>query len=200
MISRIRAQLDKQCSVRKSPYCDHIIAMRIQGVPYKDIEKFLAEQGPQHRIPTATIWRNFQTAKLRVNVSYAVEEAERWGGSPKDLDIALETASQVLAQRRRIDDLVKAELIKKKANPNFNDKRIRAEMETLNNLIRTYFSMLKSPMEAAEERAKADQMMNGVNPKTLLSEDGEKLIAEMILNGEIKIGGDGDHAPTKLVQ
>jgi hypothetical protein len=61
MIARVRARLPKNCSVRLSKYCDHIIAMRMQGLPFHQIETWLTEQGEAQRIPATTIWRNLQS-------------------------------------------------------------------------------------------------------------------------------------------
>jgi hypothetical protein len=188
MISKIRSKMPPNCSVRKSPYCDMIIAQRLQGVPYRSIKQFLDGQGMQHSIPVATIARNLDCAKEAIELPYAEELAERWGGSI-DLDAIRMLAGQILLQRRRIDKMVKAEVEKQKTNANFFDKRIRAEMETFQNQLKSYQSQLKDPILAARERYQADGIVQA--SELTLTAEGEKQLTDLVLSGQLRLG-DGD--------
>lgn len=186
MISRIKARLPKNCSVKMSPYVDYILAQRMQGVPYQAIEKWLKERGTEFRIPAATIWRNIKATKIRINLPYAEELAEQWGGQI-DLDLARELSRQILVQRQRVDHMVQQEVEKRKSMPTYTNKWIRAEMETLNSLIHGLAAMLKSPMAAAEERAKADALVKKLGDGLQMDEATEKVLVEMILSGGLKV-------------
>jgi len=196
MISRIRHKMPPNCAVRKSNYCDHIIAMRMQGIAFLKIEEFLISQGKNFRISAPTIWRCFEHANkagVTVELPLAEEMKERWGGSI-DLDLATELGNQVLIQRKRIDALVRQEMKAQETNPRHFNKLIRAEMETLNSLIGNLNKMMKTPIDAAEERAKADDIRKGVNPDIdALTPDAEALMTDLILNGDLKVNsGDSD--------
>jgi hypothetical protein len=196
MIARVRSRLPKDCSVRKSQYCDYVIAQRLQGIPYHAIEKWLGEKGKEHRIPQATLWRNFRATKIRIELPYAEELAEQWGGSI-DMDLARELTRQILTQRRRVDHMVVQEAKKRDQAPLYTNRLIRAEMETLNNLIANLHKMMKSPMEAAEERAKAAGLLKKVTGEMDMTEEGENALVEMILSGALKLGGTDEGSPSK---
>lgn len=189
MISRIRSNLPRNCSVKKSPFCDHIIGMRLQGISYHQIEDFLKKQGKEFRIPSTTVWRNLEATKLQVELPYAEELKERWGGK-FDLDVAKELANQILVQRKRVDQMVRHEQERKINNPGFYNKAIRAEMETLTNTLRCLKDMMKSPDEAVRERVAADGMAKALDPSFEVDKDTADLLQEMILSGEFKINGD----------
>lgn len=196
MISRVKARLPKNCSVKMSPYCDYIIAQRLQGVPYQAIEKWLKERGQDFRIPAATIWRNIRATKIRINLPYAEELAEQWGGQI-DLDLARELSRQILVQRQRVDHMVQQEADKRKSMPTFTNKLIRAEMETLNSLIHSLAGMLKNPMAAAEERAKADALVRKLGDGMDMTPEAEGVLTEMILSGGLKIASEQNPLPLK---
>jgi len=197
MISRIRSKMPPNCAVRKSPYCDFIIAMRMQGIAFLKIEEFLISQDKKLRISAPTIWRCFEHANkagMTVELPLAEELKERWGGSI-DLDLANEMAGQVLLQRQRIDKMIRQEQKVQESKPGQFNKLIRAEMETLNSLVSTLNKMLKSPVEAAEERAKADDIRKGVAPEfEALTPDAEAMMTDMILGGDLKVdSGNSDN-------
>lgn len=198
MISRVRARLPRNSSVRMSQFCDHIIAMRLQGVPYHGIEKWLQSKGKEFRIPAATIWRNFKATKIKIVLPYAEELAEKWGGGI-DIDLARELSRQILVQRNRVDHMVIQEAEKRKTSPMFTNKLIRAEMETLNNLIHSMTMMLKSPMEAADERARAESLLKKVGGELELNEAAQNTLVDMILSGDLKIGGGDEPKPVGAV-
>lgn len=181
-ILRLKRKLNPKSSVAKSPFCDVIISMRMQGVNYHRIEKWLEQQGKEHRIPASTICRN--TKHLEINLPYAEEMAERWGGRI-DLDLARELAGQIVLQRTRVDRLQKQEDATQQGNPKYSDKRIRSERELLTIMIKELHAMMKNPLEAAMEAVAADQQ-----GKVDMSQDAQEKVAEMILNGEIKLSAD----------
>lgn len=154
-ISRVKKGLPKNCAVMLSPFCDSIIAMKMQGLSYLQIEKFLITQGDQYRISAPTIWRNLKKSKVNVRLPYGEELAERWGGQI-DLDIARELSVQILVQKERLDKLIRSEAAKQRTNAHYHDKRIKQEQETLLQMMAKLQTMMKSPEEAAEERKRAD--------------------------------------------
>jgi hypothetical protein len=185
MIARIRAQLTPNCAVRLSPFCDWIIAQRMQGVPYRDIENWLIEQGAEHRISAPGIWKNFQKVKIQIEIPYAEELAERWGGAI-DLDLARVLQGEILAQRARIDRLMRNEKEQQKTKPTYHDKRISHERAALNDLIKTLHNMMKSPLEALKESEAADAAAAANN--LTISDDAKALVRQMLLDGDLKLG------------
>lgn len=185
MIARIRSRMSPNCAVRLSPYCDVIISMRMQGVPYRDIESWLVKQGEEHRVSAPTIWRNFKQTKLQVELPYAEELAERWGGRI-DLDVVRELAGQIISQRKRIDRLLRLEEEKQKTSLGYHDKRIRGERETMVMMLRSLQAMMASPEEAAKEGMRADQMARPLEIADM-SEDVLSLLRDALLSGELKI-------------
>lgn len=189
MILRIKRALNPNCSVAQSPYCEQIIAMRMQGVPYLQIERWLTKRGEEHRIPYATIFRNFKSVKnskhLRVELPLAEELAEQWGGA-FDFDAVRRLAGNMVLQQRRIDNMIRTEQRRQKENPNYSDKRIRAEMETLTLMTNSYNKLLKSPTEAAkelqEDRERASQGEVRLTPEAL------DAVEQLVLDGKINVG------------
>ena len=59
-ISRIRAKLSRKSRLRKSYYCDHIIALRLQGNSFSKISKWLMDQGEEFYISSVTLANNFK--------------------------------------------------------------------------------------------------------------------------------------------
>jgi len=186
MISRIKSRLAKNCAVKNSPFCEVIISMRMQGVDYRAIESWLIEQGPEHRISSVTIWRNLKSTKLKVELPYAEELAEKWGGRI-DLDLARELSGQIIAQRLRVDSLQRKEIEKQKTVPGYHDKRIMRERMALSDLVRNLHAMMKSPIDAAREAIEAGELGRSAQPT--LSITGEAAVRELILSGDLKLGG-----------
>ena len=144
MIARIRSRMSKRCAVRVSTFCDIIISMRMQGIPYRQIEAWLIEQGDEHRISAATILRNLTKTKLKVELSYAEELAEKWG-ERIDLDHARELAGQIIAQRQRVDKMQRLEIERQELNARYFDRRLKGERELLSKMIKDIAMMMKSP-------------------------------------------------------
>jgi len=179
-IAQLRKKLNPKSSVAKSPFCDVLLSMRMQGVNYHAMERWLIEQGQEQRIPASTIFRNMKG--IEVNLPYAEQLAERWGGRI-DLDLSRELAGQLIAQRMRVDKLQRQEEKLQETNARYLDKRLRGERELLASLIKDLHGMMKNPMEAAIEAMQADALTT-----MSISEDASALVTEMILNGEIKLG------------
>ena len=151
MIARIKARMNRNCAVRISPYCEVIVSMRMQGINFRSIEEWLIEQGPEHRISAATLCRNLKQSKMVVELNKAEELAEQWGGRI-DLDLVREISGQILLQRKRVDKLqVREEKRQAGGEINYLDKRIRQERALLVEMVKTLFSMMKTPLEAAVE-------------------------------------------------
>lgn len=184
MISRIKSRIPKNCAVAKSQFCEIIISMRMQGLHYKQIEQWLAEQGSEHRISAPTIWRNLKKTKLAVQLPYAEELVEQWGGRI-DLDLARELQGQIVAQRRRVDQMQRMEDERQKLNPRYFDKRLRGERETLVSLVKQLHSMMKSPLEAAQEALAARGLLG--RGEIRMSEDTAAVLTDMLLSGALKM-------------
>lgn len=158
--------------------------MRMQGVTYREIENWLAKQGAEERLGASTIFKNLKSAKMAVSLPYAEELAERWGGGIY-LDVVRELAGQILAQRNRVDALERHEKETQRRNPNFFDRRIKGERETLAALLKDYSVLtLKNPMEAAKERAAADKAAKE-GKELKITDDAAQLITNLILDGEL---------------
>ncbi len=193
MIARARASLKPNCQVRKSPYCDQIIAMRMQAVSYRDIETFLGDQGTQYTIPSATIHRNFKSCKLAVSLTKAEEMAEQWGGGI-DLDLVREMMDQALIQKKRIDHLVRHEGKKQLKDPGYSDRRIGNEMLIFQNLVKVVEPFLQTPDEGLASLHNGDVTIE-------LNEDAEALIVSMLLNGDMSYSvADTSKDMPKLVE
>lgn len=182
MIANVRRRLSKQCAVALSPFCDSIIAMRMQGVPLRDIEKWLIEQGQESRIPASTIFRNLKNVKIDVKLPLAEEIAERWGGAI-DIDMARELSGQVLIQRERIDKLVRRELDQQKTNLGYHDKRIHREQEMLVSLVAQLRQLVKDPDEALKERQRLDKERH--EESMVLTPEALNVIRGLILSGQM---------------
>lgn len=185
MISRVKSRLPKGCAVARSPFCEIIIAMRMQGVDFRSIEKFLISEGEEYRISAPTIHRNLARTKLAVELPYAEEVAERWGGRI-DLDLVREMSGQIMAQRQRIDRLQRAEVERQAKTPGYHDKRIRQERDSLSEMIKTLHGMMKSPLDAAREGMEADAILD--KGRTIaLTPDAAAVLKDMILSGELSL-------------
>lgn len=190
LIANVRARLNKKCAVRISPFCDYIIAMRMQGVPYKDVERWLVEQGQEYRISAATIWRNLKRTKMHVRLT-RIEEKLEAHGSVINLDIIREMSQNILVQKERIDQMVRTEAERRK-QPNFEnyiDKRIRQEMALMTDMVSKLHNMSRNTgEEALEEIKKALAEMD--EPESNVTADAAALIVDLILNDEISVGAE----------
>jgi len=191
-ISRIRGKLKPNGSVRRSPYCDILIAMKMQRVPDLKIEQWLIQQGAEFRIPASTLNRNFREVDLKVAIPYGEELAERWGGRI-DLDVARELQVQILAQRERVDAMQRAENKRREEGGDdaqfFFLKNLGNERKLLKEMLADLFRMMKSPLEAARERIMADKMDALVDQE--LDPETEKVLVDLLLAGKLNMTGSG---------
>jgi len=185
MIARIRARMSKNCAVRKSPYCDIIISMRMQGIPYRQIEAWLIDQADEYRISASTLMRNLTKTKLKVELSYAESLAEKWG-ERIDLDHARELAGQIIAQRQRVDKMQVLEIERQKESPRFFDRRLKGERELLSKMLKDMAQLMKSPLEAAQEAMEAGALMGAIGFK--MSEDATAMVKDLLLTGDLQYG------------
>jgi hypothetical protein len=195
LIARVRSRLNPQCAVRLSPYCDVIIAMRMQGVDFRGIEKWLLQQGDQFRIPPATLHRNLRATKLQVNLTYAEEMLERMGGQV-DIDLVTEMSKTVWTQKQRVDLLVRDEQTRR-AQPgseSYMDRRIRHELEVYNELLRALHTVLQEAPIKARQAAEAEQQRLDSQGITA-TKDALVVLRDLILNDELRMGGS-DANPT----
>lgn len=185
MISRVKGRLTKNCAVRRSPYCEIIISMRMQGIPFRQIDEWLKDQGDEYRISAATIFRNLSKTKMRVELSYAEEMVEKWG-ERIDLDYARELAGQIIAQRKRVDAMQRLEEERRELNPRYFERRLKPERELLTTMIRTIAVMMKPPLEAAQEALEANALMGAIG--FTMSDDVRAVVRDMLISGELKYG------------
>jgi hypothetical protein len=188
IIKRTRARLNKQCAVFKSPYCDYVISMAMQGVPYRDIEKWLIEQGEEHRISAPTIWRNLNQTGLQVNLTRAEEKLQKYG-EVLNLDLIREMSQNIVTQKERVDRLVRGEeeRRKQKGSENYADRRVHQEMALLHTMTKDLHTMLQRVPEDAV--AAAEQELRKLESGAInLSADAASVLQDMILNNEITIG------------
>jgi len=196
IIKRIKARLSVNCAVKKSPFCEIIISMRLQGIDYRSIEKWLIDQGEEYRISSPTIFRNLKNTKLEVTLPYAEELAEKWGGRI-DLDHIRELSGQVLAQRKRLDRLQRREEEHQVDRPHYFDRRIRQERELLTNMIKALGSLIKSPLELADE-ARAAEAYSALNTLKL-SDDAVAVLKDMLISGELSYGDEFEIPPDATI-
>jgi len=185
MIRLVKGRLPKNCSIRKNKYCEHIIAMRLQGVAFHKIADWLEGREGNHRIPSATLWRNFKKTQLKVSLTWAEELIEKYGGEV-DIDLVKEMTSQILTQKVRIDKMVRGEKEKQKGNSRYMDRRIRQEMETLQKLLVALQAMKKTPQELMAEAMAADALENTTTFK--LTDAASEALTQLILEGAIEVG------------
>lgn len=190
IIAKIRARMSRDCAVRRSPYCDHVIAKRLQGISYTKIRDWLWDQNPDLAIPVPTLARNLAKAvKLsEMDQSVAEQIAEMWGGS-LEFDLERTIAGQALVQRQRIDDMVKAEKERKKVKSGYMNPRIRQEMETLSSLLAQLERIkgARDKEEAGKEILTGKEVEESEIGKITMDKDGEQALTELILQGRLKI-------------
>lgn len=191
-IRRIKGKLNKRCAVRQSPFCDVIISMRMQGVPFRDIETFLVDQGEGYRISSPTICKNFKQTRMEVKLTYAEEMLEKMGGII-NLDLIREASQNIILQKERVDRLVRREEIiqtkgmnDQKANPAYLDRRVKGELELLNNMIRQLHAMLEKTSSGENVDP---EVLNKMEAQELhMTEDVAQVLADMIINDELVVG------------
>jgi len=186
LIGRVRSRLNKACAIRQSPFCDVIISMRLQAIPYRDIEKWLIEQGQEYRISAPTIFRNLKETKVQVNLSWAEEMIEKMGGTVT-IDIIREMSQNIYTQKQRVDTLVRNEKEKQKVNPAYSDKRVRQEMVVQNDMLTKLHAMLAKVPGSAVDKMEEDIKkleQNGIG----LTQDASDVLTDLIINGDIVIG------------
>lgn len=179
MIERIIRRLNPECSVAKNDYRDYIISMRMQGISFKDISSWLKEQGEKYHIPPTTIHRNLSQIRMEVQLPYAEEMAQKWGGLI-DIDLIRETSRSVLIQRTRIDKMLRAEEERQKTSPTYVNRQIRQEMASLTDMIKLLNSLTNVRAGMGED---VDPSIGEIT----LNEDAESVLIDMIVNGEIEV-------------
>lgn len=201
ILGKIRGRMSKDCAVRKSRYCDNIIAKRLQGIPLQKIRDWLFDQNPAAAIPVPTLARNLTKAIKETEMDQTIAEkmAEGWGGEI-EMDLERTILGQILIQRRRVDDMTRAESDRKKNKPGYMNPRIRQEMETLMTLIAQHERLRAASVPEedltvrtleAEEQSKAGTIQ--------LSGDGETALLELILSGKMTVSlPTKDITPSRL--
>lgn len=193
-IARAKAHMPVACSVRKSRFCDDIIAMRLQGCSYRKIEEWLRGKGLEHVIPAATLCRNLigGLGKEETYLPTYEQVAETMGGEIP-LDPARTLAGQALLQRLRIDAMIRTENDRRRVRPGSFNPRIRQEMETYLTLVEAAAKFAEGLSDIASDPSKGNSN---------LDEAAEEAIAELIMSGSITVPGTvvaTGKAPLRLV-
>lgn len=186
MIAAIRARMNPKCAVRESMYCDTIIAMRLQNVPYRDIEDWLMEKGDRHRIAASTICKNLTKIKMKplVKTTYAEEMIERLGGVI-NVDPIREMQQNIFTQKQRVDHLVRREQEQRKLKnfENYSDKRIVRELTIYQKMLVDLHTVLNKLPEEALAAMMATKTLS--EKPVQLSPAAEATLVDMLLSGEI---------------
>lgn len=191
---RVRAakrNLNKEGAVRRSPFCEVIISLWLQGAGWRDIEQWLIAQGPDYRIPSTTLWRNFKKAGLDTRRSLTkIEEEIEANGGVVFIDIVNEARNNLLLQKRRIDHLVRTEAFRKtqKGSEFYHDKRVAQELKAQAELIALYSKILDQASGKGEDSKK-----EGEGQPLKMTSEAKVLLVEMLISGEIELG---DAKPT----
>lgn len=190
MLARIKSKMNPQCAVRRSTYCDYIISMSMQAVPYRDIEAWLIEQGPQYRIAASTICKNLKTSKLDVRLTHAEEKLEKLGGFI-NLNHVRELSQLIITQKGRVDHLVRLEEEKRKdpALKHYSDKRIAQEMDLMAGMIKSLNSILALTKDDAAKRL--EESMKAMDDQGLkMTADGKTMLTDLLLHGDLVVTSD----------
>ena len=191
-IKHVRDQLPKGSKVRKSKYCDLIIAWRMQSYTLQEIQAELAKR--EEEISLGALSTAFKGVQFTEEIRYTTELAEKMGGQ-LELDHVKELAHTIFLQTRRVGQMVRDEAISHAPNPltgapatkRYNNN-IRREMEVLAHMIAQYHAILKTPVEMAEEMVAAEQVLT----ESGLSEDAidevfAKFLEEKMISGELSV-------------
>lgn len=184
-IASIRSKLSRKSRVKKSFYCDHIIALRLQGNSFQKISKWLSDQGEEFYISAVTLAQTFKNVQAEYSLPYAEELAERFGGEV-DFDAAHELKRIALIQRHRVDKMTRAEEENQlTGKPYYFNTRIKFEIQTLADLIKQFHGLMKNPLEAAEERSQAEALLHSVDDSDNVNAELAAFIEKSILEGTL---------------
>jgi len=150
-----------------------------------EIEDALVAKGPQFRISAPTIWRNLEKANLDMTEFEWNRIVEAWGGN-KEVDVALEMKNQIIVQRHRINQMCVRERKRRVDNEGYIDRRIREEMET-------YLEMVKTLREFTSQGVveKAEDLTSRI----AMTEDVERMIEEALISDKVTIRPVGQRPP-----
>lgn len=177
LLAKIRAQLNRKGAVRLSLYCNQIIAARMKGFSCEAIEKALIERGA--RIPARTLLRNLHPTGLAELIPMAVQIEETTGGG-EQIGMVEKLRRQISIQDRRIELLLKKEEEKRRGNPDYIDKRIKWEMETMINMMR----LMKEIQEVSPQKPEDSRLFD-----LPIEQEAEvlKLLGDRIIKGDINV-------------
>jgi len=177
ILTAIKQKLKAGCSVRDSKFVDLILSRRLNGCTFREIEEELTAKGLEYRIPASTIWRNMTEAGAGGTDFEWTALIDMWGGE-KEIDIQGELKNQAFMQKYRINALVKREREKKKLTPEYMDRRIREEMETLVLMLKT---LHETGVESVDD-TKAAKLGKGME----IDSEAEQQLEAMILSGKLR--------------
>lgn len=196
-ILRIRQHLRVKCALRKSPYCDWIIALRLQGVTYPQLSRWLFER--DYGMPIATLCVNLKN----IAVPNRTREADAIGGR-FGTDEEAELEGQIAMLRGRIDKMHNYEKARQagspgnpKANPpipamapepGYYHPRIERTSEIMQNAIVN----LATLRERAAERAASESPKDKKTLQNAISAEAMDVIRGLYLTGQIRLLDDVD--------
>lgn len=189
VIAKVRGRMPRDCSVRQSAFCDHIIAMRMQGVSYGKIAAWLVEQDPNEFIPPGTLFRNLKKGfgTMQVQLPLYEEKADKWGGS-LHIDVEREVAGAILLQRGRLDRMLRMEGKIQKEKPGYRDTRLRGEMELLTEQLALLHEVQKDLTAVNDAKKQTEKALHGSN--LVLTAEAETLMLSLVLQGKIGLSAE----------
>jgi len=186
IIEHLVSQMQKGCSVRKSPYCHNLVSMRMQGSTFGELAVYLLSKGEDFAIPVSTLSRNLKMLEKENYVPCATLLIETWGGS-RNVDLLREIENLIHLQKVRVDRVVRREQrLIAGGRPDYIDRNVKEEMSALGDLIkiRKALDVVELPQE--EERRQPVQT----------TQLGKDTLANLILGDDLVVDQGWLHGET----
>jgi len=159
--------------------------MRLRGCTLVEIEDALVAKGQQFRISAPTIWRNLNKANLDMTEFEWNRIVEAWGGN-KEVDVVLEMKNQIIVQRHRINQMCVRERQRRTDNAGYIDRRIREEMETYTEMVKTLREFTaQGVIEKTED----------LPSRVAMSEEVERMLEDALISDKVSIRPVGQRPP-----
>lgn len=191
VLDRIRSKMSASCSVRRSPFCNDIIAMRLGGTPFSRISQWLSTKGKEFEISPSTLESNIKPAMVKARVlekdfmMLAVEAQERLG-TVFSTDIMLEFDGMVYTQKYRIDYLLRKEKGRQQTDPSttYSDRRIGKEIKLLADIL---YRMARVQYLMRDVRSLDNEDTGGEEETLELEEETLSFLESAILSGKVSV-------------
>ena len=170
-------RMPKGCSVRKSPYCNELVSMRIRGATYGELGAFLSRKGVEFAIPQSTLSRNLKPLETAELVPCATLIIEQWGGN-RTIDLKKEVDDIIQVQKVRVDRLVRREeRLVAAGRPDYVDRNVKEEMGALADLIKLRKTLDTEAISPETEKKEP----------VVVSQAAKDTLANLILGGELTV-------------